>query len=289
TQLQRKKSVAKFAWTDESKQCLSGLVAEVSATIPHNGEVWPEVLRRFRSFYPECALANNSIRVRFYDIKKGTQLSAGDNPVLLWQPDVNTFLVECAQRADEEDRLNRILFMNKGKAGGQGSYLKLVARFFLTKYPNFTANQIEGQLYRLKYVRLPIPSTPASSRRLEDIMEYWQYGHDISTRALFEAVCFNCSRMIRKKERLRVATFQPDQPLANEETLESAVPIEQHYDAAYLADVNYVAVQGVDGRLETFYVCERCRKTPNLPNGDSPLKLFDITKFDRAKLRPEQM
>ncbi|OWA55112.1 hypothetical protein BV898_19496 [Hypsibius exemplaris] len=287
TQLQRKKSIAKFAWTDESKQCLSGLVAEVSATVPRKGEMWSEVLSRFRSFHPECALADNSIRIRFYDIKKGAQLCAGDNPVLLWQPDVNTFLVECAERADAEDRLNRTLFMSKGRAGSQGNYLKLVARFFQTKYPDFTANQIVSQLHSLPYVRLPIPSTPASSRRLEDIMKYWQYGYDISTRPLFEAVCFNCSRMIRKKERIRVATFQPDQPLEDEETLESAVPIEQHYDAAYLADVNYVAMQSVDGRLQTFYVCERCRKNPNLPSGDTPLKLFGITKFDRAKLLPE--
>ncbi|OQV15439.1 hypothetical protein BV898_10314 [Hypsibius exemplaris] len=118
-------------------------------------------------------------------------------------------------------------------------------------------------------------------------MKYWQYGHDISTRSLFEAVCFNCSRMISKKERRRIATFQPDRPLEDEETLESTVPIEHYYDAAYLVDVNYVAVQGGDGLPATFYVCERCRKVPVLPSADSPLKLFDITKFDRAKLLPE--
>ncbi|OWA51142.1 hypothetical protein BV898_15638 [Hypsibius exemplaris] len=234
-QLLQKKSVAKFAWTDESKQCLGGLVAEITA---QNGEVWSEILRRFRSFHPECALADNSIRTRFYDIKKGAQLPAGDNPVLLWQLDANSFLVECAQTADAEDRLNRTLFMT-------------------------------------------------SSRRLEDIMKYWQYGYDISTRPLFEAVCFNCFRMIRKKEHRQVATFPPDQPLENEETMESAVPIEQHYDAAYLVNVNYVAVQGVDRRLETFFICERCRKNPNLLSGDTPLKLFDITMSDRAELRPE--
>ncbi|OWA54733.1 hypothetical protein BV898_19133 [Hypsibius exemplaris] len=287
TQLRRKKSIAKFAWTDESKQCLSGLVAETTATVPRNAEVWPEVLRRFRSIHPECALADNSIRTRFYDIKKGAQISAGDNPVLIWQSYVNTFLIDCAQRADAEDRLNRTLFMSQGRAGGQGSYLKLVARFFQTKYPDFTANQIISQLYHLKFVRLPIPSTPASSMRLEDIMKYWQYGHDISTRPLFEALCFNCSRMIRKKEHRRVATFEPNQPLENEETLESTVPIEQHYDAAYLADVNYAAMQDGDGLPRSFYVCERCRKVPDFPTADNPLKLFGITKFDRAKLLPE--
>ncbi|OQV15445.1 hypothetical protein BV898_10320 [Hypsibius exemplaris] len=109
----------------------------------------------------------------------------------------------------KEQMLNRNLFKSQGRAGGQGSYLKLVTRFFQTKYPDFTSNQ---------------------------------YGYDISTRPLFEAVCFNCSRMIRKKERHRLATFQPEKPLEDEETLESTVPIEQHYDAAFLADVNYVAV-----------------------------------------------
>ncbi|OWA55602.1 hypothetical protein BV898_19989, partial [Hypsibius exemplaris] len=113
----------------------------MTATVPRNGKVWPEVLRRFRSFYPECALADNSIRIRFYDIKKGAQFSTGDNTVLLWQPDINTFLIDCAQRADAEDRLNRTLLMSKGRARGQGSYLKLVACFFQTKYPDFTANQ----------------------------------------------------------------------------------------------------------------------------------------------------
>ncbi|OWA54846.1 hypothetical protein BV898_19239 [Hypsibius exemplaris] len=69
-QLQRKKIVAKFAWTDESKQCFIGLKAEVSVTVPRNGEVWLEVLRRFRSFHPECALADNSIRIPFMTSKK---------------------------------------------------------------------------------------------------------------------------------------------------------------------------------------------------------------------------
>ncbi|OWA54737.1 hypothetical protein BV898_19137 [Hypsibius exemplaris] len=177
TTLRRKKSVAKFEWTDESKQCLSGLVAEMTATVPRNGKVWPEVLRRFRSFYPECALADNSIRIRFYDIKKGAQFSTGDNTVLLWQPDINTFLIDCAQRADAEDRLNRTLLMSK--EGPRPRELPQTGGlFFPTKYPDFTANQ----------------------------------------------------------ERRRVATFQTDQPLEDEETLESTVPIEQHYDAAYLAD-----------------------------------------------------
>ncbi|OWA54944.1 hypothetical protein BV898_19331 [Hypsibius exemplaris] len=278
-----------FDFSKKQERISSSCPAALTSILANadDGEVWPEVLRRFRSFHPECALADNSTRIRYYDIKKGAQLPVGNTPVLLWQPDVNTFLVDCAQKADAEDRLNRTLFMSRGKAGGQGSYLKLVARYFKTKYPDFTANQIVNQLHNLKFVRLPIPSTPTSNRRLENIMTYWQYGHDISTRPLFEAVCFNCSRMIRKKERRRVATFQPDQPLEDEETLESTVPIEQHYDAAYLADVNYVAVQGGDGLPAIFYICERCRKVPDLPSVDTPLKLFDITKFDRAKLLPE--
>ncbi|OQV13251.1 hypothetical protein BV898_12571 [Hypsibius exemplaris] len=58
-----------------------------------------------------------------------------------------------------------------------------------------------------------------------------------------------------------------EQQLDDEETVESTVPSEPHYVAAYLADVNYVTVKGSDGLLITFYVCERCRKAMRCLSG----------------------
>jgi len=233
---------------DESLFLLEKLSEVRGRSLSDQGDI---LLEEFSDIFPGHSRSGSALRQEGHQTKKLL------NGTFSWDKASITKAVEYYNK-----------YSIDGKGRNQSDLSEQALRAFKEKYPKFGLSLRSYVEWCKKFIRkwsLVFVSEEDSSL-LTQTVKAWKNGNSLSSTPLFNATCFNCSMLLTKTARHR---------LARKESFNVGSPLETYFDTSSLP-----LFQKTPGE---FYCCNKCTKID-----ESPLHVYNIMpKQQLIEIPPE--